>query len=65
MYEALDEKGISYNRVAKNELHMIIHAYYACIFETVLHDFSKETALDSVQSLSSFFTAGWRKLLQI
>ncbi|EIC96272.1 hypothetical protein HMPREF9970_0195 [Lachnoanaerobaculum saburreum F0468] len=65
MYETLDKKGISYNRVAKNELHMIIHAYYACIFETVLHDFSKETALDSVQSLSSFFTAGWRKLLQI
>ena len=65
MYETLDKKGISYNRVARNELHMIIHAYYACIFETVLHDFSKETALDSVQSLSSFFTAGWRKLLQI
>lgn len=65
MYETLDKKGISYNRVARNELHMIIHSYYACIFETVLHDFSKETALDSVQSLSSFFTAGWRKLLQI
>ena len=65
IYETLDKKGISYNRVAKNELHMIIHAYYACIFETVLHDFSKETALDSVQSLSVFFTAGWRKLLQI
>ena len=65
MYETLDKKGISYNRVARNELHMIIHAYYACIFETVLHDFSKETALDSVQSLSVFFTAGWRKLLQI
>ena len=65
LWETLDKKGISYNRVAKNELHMIIHSYYACIFETVLHDFSKETALDSVQSLSVFFTAGWRKLLQI
>lgn len=65
MFEVLDKKKIPYHRVANNELHMIIHAYYACLFETVLHDFDKEAALDSIQSLSVFFTAGWRKLLQI
>ena len=65
MFEVLDKKKSPYHHVADNELHMIIHAYYACLFETVLHDFDKEVALDSVQSLYVFFTAGWRKLLQI
>lgn len=65
MFEVLEEKHIPYHRIAEQELHMILHAYYACLFETVLHDFSRETALDSTHSLSEFFSAGWRKLLRI
>ena len=65
MFDVLDTKGISYHRATDNELHMILHAYYACIFETILHDFSEETALDSIQSLAEFFSAGWRKLFML
>ncbi len=54
MYETLDKKGISYNRVANG-----VTYDYTCIlclyFGLVLHDFSKETALDSVQVMSSFY----------
>nr|WP_314930786.1 TetR/AcrR family transcriptional regulator [Shuttleworthia satelles] len=65
MFQVLDEKGIPYRHVASDELHVILHAYYTCIFETVLHDFSRDKALESTRSLSEFFSAGWRKLLQI
>ena len=65
MFDVLDTKGISYHRATDNELHMILHAYYSCIFETILHDFSEETALDSIQSLAEFFSAGWRKLFML
>lgn len=65
MFEVLDKKGIPYYHATHNELHMILHAYYACLFETILHDFTKEAALESVHSLAEFFSAGWRKLLRI
>ena len=63
MFDVLDAKGISYHRATHNELHMILHAYYACLFETILHDLSEEEALASAKSLAEFFSAGWRRLL--
>ena len=65
MFDLLDQKSVPYHCIAGQELHMILHAYYACLFETVLHDFSREEALDSARSLSEFFSAGWRKILRI
>lgn len=61
VYDALDAKGITYKRLGLKELHMLNHAYYSCIFETVLHDYTKEEALQSTHTLAEFFTAGWRK----
>lgn len=61
MYDALDEKGIEHKRLSMKELHMLNHAYYACIFETVLHDYTKEEANQAARTLVEFFTAGWRK----
>ncbi len=65
MFDLLDQKSVPYHCIAGQELHMILHAYYACLFETVLHDFSREEALESARSLSEFFSAGWRKILRI
>ena len=61
MYDVLDEKGIEHKRLSLKELHMLNHAYYACIFETVLHDYTKEEAIQTTHTLVEFFTAGWRK----
>ncbi len=61
VYDALDAKGIAYKRLSLKELHMLNHAYYSCIFETVLHDYTEEEALQSTHTLAEFFTAGWRK----
>lgn len=61
MYDALDAKGIAHKRLGMKELHMLNHAYYACIFETVLHDYTKEEAVQTTHTLAEFFTAGWRR----
>ena len=60
MYETMEEKGISFKRLTKKELHMLNHAYYSCIFETVLHDYNKDEALQCTHTLAEFFTSGWR-----
>lgn len=60
VYEALETKGIEFERLEEKELHMLNHAYYSCIFETVLHDYSKDDALKCTKTLAKFFTAGWR-----
>lgn len=62
MYEALDAKGIEYRRPGLKELHMLNHSCYSCIFETVLHDYTKEEAIQATYTLAEFFTAGWRKV---
>lgn len=62
LYDALDAKGIQYKRLGLKELHMLNHSYYSCIFETILHDYTKEEAIQSTHTLAEFFTAGWRKV---
>ena len=61
-YELLEKKGVTIRRLPEKELHMLIHAYFSCIFETVLHNFSKKVALQSMKTLAEFFSAGWRKV---
>lgn len=59
IYDVLDEKGIEHKRLSLKELYMLNHSYYACIFETVLHDYTKEGALQATHTLVEFPTAGW------
>ena len=61
MYETMEREGIPFKRLTKKELHMLYHSYYSCIFETVLHDYQKDEALQCTHTLAEFFTAGWRK----
>lgn len=65
MYRIWEERGIAFRRVEKRELHMLVYAYFSCIFEAVLHDYGREEALEAVHTLASFFTAGWRKVLGV
>ena len=60
--ELLEKKGITVRRLPPKELHMLTHAYFSCIFETVLHNFRKKDALNSMKTLADFFSAGWRKV---
>ncbi len=60
-YKLLAKKGITVGRFPPKELHMLTHAYFSCIFETVLHNFRKKDALNSMKALADFFpSAGGR-----
>ena len=48
-----------------HRMYMLIHSYFSCIFETVLHDYTQDEALEVVHTLAEFFSAGWRKILQV
>ena len=65
MYEFLDKKHIKYSRIDGKKLHMLIHSYFSCIFETVLHDYTQDETLEVVHTLAEFFSAGWRKVLRV
>lgn len=63
MVNAMQERGILVRSLKKNEFHMLNHAYFACIFEAVIHDYTEEEALEYTHTMVEFFVAGWKKVL--
>ena len=54
-YELLEKKGITVRRLPPKELHMLTHAYFSCIFETVLHNFKKKRRFELNENPCRFF----------
>ncbi len=50
--------------VSCNLHHMITSAYFTAVFETVVHDMSKEEAEKYIEDLAKFFNSGWQALLE-
>ncbi len=50
--------------VSRNLHHMITSAYFTAVFETVVHDMSREEAEKYIEDLSKFFNSGWQALLE-
>ena len=62
-FDIMREKGIQVKVICENELHMLIHAYFECIFQMVIHNYTREQALEYIQTIVEFFNAGWQKIL--
>jgi AcrR family transcriptional regulator len=63
--EAAREKGFPVKDIKPEELHLLLSAYYAAVFEIVIHDFSREDAEHYLQTLQTFYNPGWRAVLGI
>lgn len=50
---------------SEQEMHMICHAYISCVFESVLHDLSREDMEKYIHTIVKFFTAGSYKVLEL
>ena len=61
--EAARKIGIPVKDVEPKELHLLMSAYSAALFEIVVHDFSREEAEHYTQTLLAFFVPGWRAVL--
>ena len=61
--ETTGNDALSSGRATPELMHIISSAYFTAIFETVAHDMTKEEADSYVESLTKFFTAGWKTIL--
>ena len=55
----LKEKGKMTGNVSHNLHHMITSAYFTAVFETVVHDMTREQEIEYVEELAIFFNSGW------
>jgi AcrR family transcriptional regulator len=58
----MKKRGFHVKDVSEDELHMLIQAYYASIFEIVMHRYDKEKAIEYSRTLVKFFKPGWQQL---
>lgn len=59
----IEEDGVVINHVDEKEMHLILSAQYSALLEMVDHDFSYDEAIHYAETISVFFTEGWRKFL--
>lgn len=64
-YSLLKEKGKMTGSVSHELHHMITSAYFTAAFETVVHDMTREQAIEYVGELAIFFNSGWAGLLRL
>ena len=50
---------------SEDEMHMICHAYISSLFESVMHNYSKEDMLRYIHTIISFFSGGAKILLNL
>ena len=63
-YNQLREVGKIEGSVSHELHHMITSAYFTAVFETVVHDMTREHAIQYVNELATFFNCGWSGLLK-
>ena len=61
----LKDRGVPVNDLDDDEWHMLVHAYYASLAEIVLHNYTKDAALQYAHTLAAFFSSGWQTVLGI
>nr|WP_255822910.1 hypothetical protein [Treponema putidum] len=64
-YRLLREKGKIKGSISHELHHMITSAYFTAVFETVVHDMTREQAMGYVEELAVFFNSGWEGLLKL
>lgn len=48
-------RKLPHNDITEKELHLLLTAYWTTIFETIIHDFSREDALEHCRYVCRFF----------
>ena len=64
-YRLVREKGKIKGSISYELHHMITSAYFTAVFETVVHDMTREKALGYIEELAAFFNSGWEGILKI
>ncbi|MBQ8111144.1 MAG: TetR/AcrR family transcriptional regulator [Clostridia bacterium] len=59
----LKARGLAIRDVSPRELHLLLSAYTAALFEPVVHSYPLEEALRCLELIEAFFLPGWKALL--
>ena len=59
----LKKLGFDVKDISEKELHMLITAYCAALFEPVMHSYSLDEAVCYLDTVEAFFMPGWKNLL--
>lgn len=62
--EVIGSDVIKSGRITKELLHILATAVYTGIFETVVHDMTRDEAQVHVKKLARFFMSGWNDLVK-
>lgn len=60
--EASGNDAISSGRLTPELGHLLSSAFYTGMFEVVIHDMPKDQAVEHIQRMRRFYTAGWRTI---
>ncbi|MCR5167245.1 MAG: TetR/AcrR family transcriptional regulator [Oscillospiraceae bacterium] len=61
--EEMRKTGIKTPDISPRQLHLLLTAYITALFEPVVHNYSYEEAVDSLEKLEKFFLPGWKQLM--
>jgi AcrR family transcriptional regulator len=59
----LKAHGLAVQDISPRELHLLLSAYIAALFEPVVHRYPLEEALRALELIEAFFLPGWKALL--
>ena len=59
----LKAQGLAVQDISPRELHLLLSAYTAALFEPVIHRYPLEEALRALELIEAFFLPGWKALL--
>lgn len=61
----LKENGVDVPEIDEKLIHMISSGFFAGIFEIVVHNMDRKSALENVKKLGEFYKGGWEKLFGV
>jgi len=64
-FDWLDKAGIPFQRPDRNLIHILTNAHYSAIFEIVVHDMPRESALVYADTIVAFFIGGWNIVFRL
>lgn len=63
LIQELRNRGFAVKDISQDELHMLVSGYVTSIFEVVIHNYPRETAISYMKTLMDFLYPGWMKAL--
>ena len=58
-------RGVPVRRVQRDEMHMLVSAYFAALIQPIEHGYDRADAERYLKTIVDFFTPGWRMIVGI